>query len=195
MTMAKRRVEGGFTLIEIMMVLLIIGISVSLVALSITVDDRETALREETERLADTLRFAMDDAVFGGEILGFYLRPQRFSEEFANTSRWQLGWLRRRDNQWFEEADVLGVRTLPEWMAVEMSIDAQPVDLVKQAANATELLPLVVVYPSGDITQFELRLFPTDSSYNEQLGHTLKFNQRGRLVVLKDGEEELQDDD
>lgn len=60
----------GFTLIEILVVLVIVGIMVSLAAVRFLPDDQAT-LTEEARRLAICLEQAHDQAVADGEPLGF----------------------------------------------------------------------------------------------------------------------------
>ncbi|HQR52398.1 MAG TPA: GspH/FimT family pseudopilin [Burkholderiales bacterium] len=60
----------GFTLIEILVVLLLISVSVSFVAINVRADDRDL-LREEAARLAASLEQAQDEAVFTGASLAW----------------------------------------------------------------------------------------------------------------------------
>ncbi len=60
----------GFTLIEVLIVLLLVGVSVGVVAVNLRTDDREM-LREEAARLAAGLEQAQDEAVLTGAALAW----------------------------------------------------------------------------------------------------------------------------
>lgn len=60
----------GFTLIEVLVVLLLVGISVTVVAVNLRAGDREV-LREEAARLAAGLEQAQDEAILTGAALAW----------------------------------------------------------------------------------------------------------------------------
>lgn len=64
--------QSGFTLLEIMIVTVIVGIALSLAVASLRVDTRET-LTQESSRLLSLLEGARDDAVFGGRAVAVRL--------------------------------------------------------------------------------------------------------------------------
>ncbi len=63
----------GFTLLEIMIVIVIIGVSLALAIPSLRSDESET-LRQESARVMALLESARDDAVFGGRAVAVRLR-------------------------------------------------------------------------------------------------------------------------
>lgn len=78
----------GFTLIEILVVLVIIGVMVGLASVRMMPDD-ERVLGNEAQRLALLLEQARDQAVASGE-------PIAFSVQQARYRFWSLG----KENQW-----------------------------------------------------------------------------------------------
>ncbi|HDZ56300.1 MAG TPA: type II secretion system protein GspH [Pseudomonas xinjiangensis] len=62
----EERKQNGFTLLELLVVLILVGIVASLATLSIG-DGGERQLRAETERLAAVLRLARDELLITGE--------------------------------------------------------------------------------------------------------------------------------
>jgi len=76
---ARHNAHEGFTLIELMVVLLLVGIVASLATLSVG-DGAERELRTETQRLAGALKLARDELLITGaaeRALG--LRPDSYS--------------------------------------------------------------------------------------------------------------------
>jgi general secretion pathway protein H len=78
----------GFTLIEILVVLVIISIMVGLISVRMMPDD-SALLRTEAERLALLLEQTRDQAVVSGEPIGFSVEQGRYRF-----------WLRDAENQW-----------------------------------------------------------------------------------------------
>lgn len=63
----------GFTLIEVMIVVLIIGVTLGLVGVNLMRDDRDR-VKEEADRLAMVLSAARDEAILQGRVLVVDLR-------------------------------------------------------------------------------------------------------------------------
>lgn len=102
---AKRR---GFTLVEMLVVLMVIGIFVGLVSVITLPDDRAT-LRLEAERLAQLLDFAAMEARLAGRSIAWTADDSSYRFWRAGTD---ASWTEIRDN------DLLRARALPQGMVV-----------------------------------------------------------------------------
>jgi len=143
-----RRHSKGFTLLEILVVVVIIGVMATLAVLSIgnrTVDDR---LATEARRLREVLALAADEAVLQGVELGFVQTPDGY--EFVTL----------KDGKWvtLEEAGPLRARELSEPFYLQLQIDGRPVAPVRTGDAMQELKPQIVLLSSGDATEFVLDL-------------------------------------
>ena len=176
--------SAGFSLIEILVVLLVIGIAVSMAALTIAVNDPQQQVRDETEQLMEKMRFALDDAIFSGETLALYLVAGN------NEQPWRYGWLRFRDNDWLPQAEILNERSLPTGLAIEVSIENQPLDLVRFSAANPQPQPMIAIYPSGEITPFEVRFYSEEHGFDEGVGRRVTLDETMQLVSYRDGEED-----
>ena len=98
----------GFTLLEVLVVLMIMGLLVGLVSAVALPDDR-ARLGLESERLARLLALAREEARFSGRAIAWTAEPPGYRF-------WQLD----QDDDWGEirERDLLLPRTLPGNMAV-----------------------------------------------------------------------------
>jgi general secretion pathway protein H len=109
--------KRGFTLIELMVVVLIMGLFVGLVSAIVRPDDR-ALLRVEAERLAQLLELAGTEASLAG-------KPVAWTADASGYRFWRLagaaGWLEVRDS------DLLRERSLPAGMRITgLSIENIP---------------------------------------------------------------------
>ncbi|HEY5290926.1 MAG TPA: GspH/FimT family pseudopilin [Burkholderiales bacterium] len=98
----------GFTLIEMLVVLMIMGLFVGLVS-TITRPDDRAVLRLEAERLSQLLDFAAAEAQLTGKSIAWT----------ADGSGYRF-WRSAEDSAWSEirDSELLRARTLPRGMAV-----------------------------------------------------------------------------
>jgi len=142
------RAQRGFTLLEILVVVVIIGIMATLAVLSVgnrTLDDRMAA---EARRLQELLALAADEAVLQGVELGFVQTPEGYSFLKLQEGKWLL----------LEDAGPLRSRTLAEPFYLQLQIEGRRVAPVRTDDEKLELRPQVVLLSSGDATEFILDL-------------------------------------
>ena len=162
---AKQR---AFTLIEILVVLVIVGILVSLAMLSFGLLGDERSLDREARRLASLIELVNDDATTQGRDFGieFMSGGYRFVEYDPLIDQWfeVIGddYLRQRDldegvefQLFLEERKVL----LQEDAAkIEQGDEDEDDDQERRRDLTDDYLPHVLIMSSGDITPFELRI-------------------------------------
>ena len=106
--MIAPRTSRGFTLVEMLVVLLIMGLLVGLVS-AIALPDERGLLRNEAERLAQLLDLAVAESRLTGKSIGWT----------ADGPGYRF-WRFREDTGWSEirDSDLLRVRTLPQGMNI-----------------------------------------------------------------------------
>lgn len=105
----------GFTLIEMLVVLMIIGIFLGLVRANLRPGEQDL-LRTEAERLAQLLDLAAEESRLTGKSLAWT----------ADTSGYRF-WHRSRENEWSEirDSELLRARSLPQGMTIsDLRIEA-----------------------------------------------------------------------
>ena len=174
---------GGFTLLELLVVVFIIGIMAAMFTLSVSVaggTDRE--LRREGERLETLVALALEDATFQSHELGLRLYPRRY--EFSVFDRGDP--LDPKDDKWVPiTADVFAPRELPKVFALELEIEGRAVNLERSEKDvAKKYQPQLFIFSSGDISDscnIRVRSVEEDRSYS--------------LAVAIDGKTRLTKDD
>lgn len=143
----------GFTLVELMVVLAIIGVVMTFVSFSLGGDRWSDALRLEAERLTALLTLAGEEAVMESRELAV-----RFEEDGYRFL--QLG-----DQQWLELTGdpLLRPRSLPAGMELELRLlEGLDADAAEDEEGNT---PQVYLFSSGETTPFELWLRVPERDY------------------------------
>ncbi|MDH3647577.1 MAG: type II secretion system minor pseudopilin GspH [Gammaproteobacteria bacterium] len=139
----------GFTLLEIMVVVIIIGIIVTLAILSLG-DSGARRLDEEAYRFSSLIRLAADEAVLQGREIGLAVKRESYSFHVFDD---QL-------RQWTPLATelVFRERKLSDGIEMELRLDDQEfvLPLSEEEEEASGTLPQILLLSSGEITAFDL---------------------------------------
>ncbi len=167
---------SGFTLIEILVVVVIMGIISAIVVLGLgnLGDDRD--LRTEARRMSTLIEMASDEATLQGRDFGLELMQGGYRfVEFDPLSE-----------QWSEVIgdDLMRPRRLAEGTEFDLVLEDKRVLLKLDAAEAQksddddnrdlsdDYLPHVLVLSSGDITPFVLEIYRNSDRASIQLSAT-----------------------
>jgi general secretion pathway protein H len=144
----------GFTLIEILVVVVIMAIVISLALLSISVTGRDTQIDEESQRIAGLLDALHERAVIEGHDFGLRLEPGAYEFMAYDTRRGQ--WVA------FDQEREFRHRNLPPGLAFQLELDSrqvvlQPID-PNLSSDTTPPPPQLAIAASGDSTPFRITL-------------------------------------
>ncbi len=161
-TVTPAQRSGGFTLIEILVVIIVVAIlvSVALISSGTLRDDRD--LQVEATRIAALLELALDEATLQGREFGIELMlgGYRFVEYDTLAGVWVE----------IPGDDMLRIRDLPEELELELYLEGKRVLLDDEPAEfddpdemqlsrvGTRYSPHLLIYSSGDVTPFELHV-------------------------------------
>jgi len=152
------RRSGGFSLIEILVVIVIISIVMSIAILSITLAGGDSQLQDEAQRMVSLVEVAKDESLLQGREFGleFMQGAYRFVEYDPLTRQWSeiIG------------DDTLRLRQLPEELELALFVEDRRVILKSDPARMSaeeedrpgieRYVPHVLIYSSGDMSPFEV---------------------------------------
>jgi general secretion pathway protein H len=191
----KRRFScAGFSLIEILLVLLIIGLIVGVASLSIdnrSGFNRRIALKE----FGNQLNMVLSEAALSGKTWGLRIEKSIDDAEIINYH-----WLKLDEEQrWSYAAPYeLEERTaLPDETMVTLVIDNEVVAIETELADNNKdeenndkksdeenpLQPQIVLQANGEVTPFILNLAAADNTDSNNPGLELKVDSLGRLTL------------
>ena len=151
-----RASASGFTLIEILVVVVIIAVITAGAILSLSTVGHDRELETERDRLVSLLNYAREQAELQTRELGLYCTQDgyRFLAFDPLTNLWKD----------VTEDDALHRRELPSGLRIRLSVEAhdvvlaQATDPAKKKVDPKDLIPHVMIFSNGDLTSFSLTL-------------------------------------
>ena len=141
--------SAGFTLIEIMVVVVIIGVVAALMVLSFTVTGRDRQLEKESDRLFALFTYAREQAELQTREYGVLFQDDGY--EFLTYDVRRALWRSVPDDE------ALVARRLPDGLGVKLTVEARPVVLTRPK-DARDKTPQVMIFSNGDLTSFAATL-------------------------------------
>jgi general secretion pathway protein H len=176
---AARR-ASGFTLLEVLVVIVIIGVITSMAVISVRVLGGDHEMQQEAERLQAILTQVREEATLQSRDLG--LRVDETSFEFleydGRMERWRavLG------------DPLLRERTLPGGLRLALRLEGRSAKLEPRQpeTDRNPIFPHVILQASGDLTPFDLVFSRDGTKEQRRLSGTLE----GRIELHDDAREQ-----
>jgi general secretion pathway protein H len=149
----------GFTLVEILVVVVIMAIVISLAVLSIGVTGHDSQLDQEGLRIQGLLNLLHDRATLEGRDFGMRVLPAGYEFVYYDTrlARWQH----------LDQEREFRHRDLPKGVSFQLELDSQVVVLKPIDPNLIDNTapppPQIAIAASGDATPFRLTLVRADT--------------------------------
>jgi general secretion pathway protein H len=143
----------GFTLVEILIVMLIITVVVSLTVLSVSSTGRDSQLDEESRRIEGLVGLLHERALLEGRDFGLLIEPSAYQFVVYDTRRslWMM----------LDQEHEFRHRELPKGISFQLQLDSQtvvikPID--RNLSNTAPPNPQIAIAASGEGTPFRLVL-------------------------------------
>jgi general secretion pathway protein H len=183
--LASTRRQAGFTLLEVLLVAMLMGLVATAVTLSMGGAKGDRELDKQARRFMATLQQAQEYSVMDGRLVGLRVEERG----------WQFMTRAAKDRKWRALTDdkILGQVTLPEEMTLTIALEGfswktDSDEKTEQGRDEEERTPQVLIFPGGELTPFVLSL--SQQNDDEKYLRTVKGDEFGRLSLLEDAVEE-----
>ena len=153
--------QAGFTLLEVMLVLLLIGLLATTVVLNFSGDSPEQRLQKETERFQQVFQFVAETAMLKQQEWGLVLQEGSYSFVYFDGEKW-LQADQPKAAELYELAEDIRLQLELEGLpGAELSLLSQlnwqdDDEFTDNASEQPPVLPQVFILSSGEISPFRL---------------------------------------
>ena len=166
----KGNYEKGFTLIEILVVMVLLGLLSGVAVFTLGSGKLQRELEVEAQRLHTLLRMASEEAILSNSEIGFTIDDDHY--EFLQYDDEKQTWAS-------SSVSVLKMRDLPEWLAPEFEREGEAKILGKDSDNTEDSKkPDMMLLSSGEVTPFSITLRVPNKD-------------EGGFIISSDGLEEI----
>lgn len=146
----SRARSTGFTLLELMIVVFIIGLITAGAVITFGGDRRDTELDREAERLDALFDYAREQAELQTRDYGFRANEVGYSFVVFDVLQ----------NQWrtADEDDALREREFPEGIEPQVVVEGRQIVLDQKKRTIDDFKPQVLIFANGDLSSFEVTL-------------------------------------
>jgi len=145
-TVFESRTVKGFTLIEVVIVVFIIGIVITFATLSVS-QNSDRYIEDEAKRLQQLIRLATEEAVYRGSEMSIFITSKGYNFARLNGPKWEA----------IANDKLFRQREFPEAVSIKLIVDEQEVDLEKKDKPAQifllssgEVMPAFTIVLSGE---------------------------------------------
>jgi general secretion pathway protein H len=137
--------ERGFTLIEIIFVVFIIGMAVGVISISVGGNAAADMTRKEAEEFMLQASYIAEQSVLKGETHGLFveLRP---AQDIDGQEQWCYQWRRVRDRKW-QDLPELSQHCLAEGQKIDFVVEEELWEFDPELEYQD---PVMGFFPSGD---------------------------------------------
>lgn len=160
--------QRGFTLLELMVVVVLIGIILTFVVGTVGDGGRSDRIKREVQRIIALVELVGEESVLQSMVIGL-----RFTEDGYEFMHFE-------DEKWsaVEDDGLLRRHKLDDSMQLQLQVEGYGIEL----GGASEEKPHILFFPSGERTPFELSLrYEDDESGFELLVPPMGLVEQQRL--------------
>lgn len=162
------RRHAGFTLLEVLLVALLMGLVAAAVTISINVAGPEQALKKQAQRFMSATEMVLDESVLSGQFIGIVIDEDEYQFVFYKEGKWMP----------VEQDRLLATQQMEPGVVLDVVIDGMPlvqedeqdeswfdepfIDEESEEEKKKHPEPQILLFPSGEMTPFELNFATID---------------------------------
>ncbi|MCL1144204.1 type II secretion system minor pseudopilin GspH [Shewanella gaetbuli] len=158
----NKHCQAGFTLLEVLLVALLMGLAASAVTISMSSAGPEQTLNKQAKRFIAAAELVLDETVLSGQFIGIVVEDTQYQFVAYEDGKWVT----------IEDDKHLAVHELEPGIKLDLLLDGMPLDQEDEDQDSwfdepfidekTEEEkrknpePQILLFPSGEVTPFEL---------------------------------------
>lgn len=182
--------QFGFTLMEVLLVVLIMGLAASAVTFTTGGADKQQALERVARQFMASTELVLDETVLSGHFIGIVIDKDHYEFVFYDEGKWKP----------LQQDRLLAAREMEYDVQMHLTLEGMPLSqedeeqdswfdepLIEPSAEDKKKFPepQVLLFPSGEMSSFELAFVSKDERGDEiealVIGDAL-----GRLTLGRD---------
>ncbi|GIU52477.1 MULTISPECIES: type II secretion system minor pseudopilin GspH [Shewanella] len=179
--------QAGFTLLEVLLVALLMGLTAAAVTMTSGTSGPEQALTKTARKFIATTELVIEETILSGQFLGIVVEEDEYEFVYYKDGKWEpLTGDRQLAPQQMEQDVSLsllldGLPLVQEDEDDESWFDEPLIDESKEDKKKNPE-PQILLFPSGEMTTFELS-FLTDDQNGKEVEVLVVGDAMGRLAI------------
>ncbi|MGJ8692021.1 MAG: type II secretion system minor pseudopilin GspH [Thalassotalea sp.] len=183
-----KRTQHGFTLMEVMLVVLLIGIFLSIVSFNPFSNRPEDKLEDASARFTGIFNVAAEYGLLNNIELGLIIEKNSYQFVGYDGVKWSP----------LPDQEILAKKTLPEGLALTLELDDLPIDDQAMMLSGDKLfqedddfrgdekekkvVPKIFILSGGDFTSFRL-IFSFTKEFEDELEEPIEYHVTGLFTL------------
>ena len=186
--------QRGFTLLEMLLVALLMGLTAAAVTMSFNTTGPQQILKKNAERFIAATELVLDETVLSGNFIGIVIEETEYKFVVYNEAKWQF----------VQDDRLLSVQTMEPGIKLDLILDGMPLNQEEdedaswfdepfiedetEEEKKKHPEPQILLFPSGEVTPFELS-FITINERKESVIVTVIGDALGRISIRQPNED------
>ncbi|MCG9697907.1 type II secretion system minor pseudopilin GspH [Shewanella sp. Isolate11] len=183
--------QSGFTLMEVLLVVLIMGLTAAAVTYTTGGADKQQTLERVARQFMVSTELVLDETVLSGQFIGIVIDKTKYKFVYYDQGKWQP----------LEHDRLLAEREMEYGVEMHLVLDGLPLvqedeedneswfdePLIEQSEEDKKKFPVpqVLLFPSGEMSSFELTFVSKDEMGND-IEALVVGDALGRLTLGRD---------
>ncbi|WP_076541332.1 type II secretion system minor pseudopilin GspH [Shewanella sp. UCD-KL21] len=179
--------QSGFTLLEVLLVALLMGLAAAAVTMTTSTSGPEQALNKTARQFIATTELVIEETILSGQFLGIVVEEDEYQFVYYDEKKWHPI---TQDRQ-------LAPRQMDPGVSLSLLLDGlplvqededdeswfdEPLIEASKEDKKKNLEPQILLFPSGEMSTFELS-FLTDDDQGKEIEVLVVGDALGRLAI------------
>lgn len=182
--------QKGFTLMEVLLVILLMGMAASAVTMSMSGADKQRDLEKTAQQFMAATEMVLDETVLSGHFIGIVVEKESYKYVIYDEGKWKP----------LTNDRILGERPMEAGVRIDLVLDGLPLvqddeekdswfeePLIEKSEEDKKKFPepQILLFPSGEMSAFEL-MFVSEDERGKEVEALVVGDALGRLTLGRD---------